>query len=126
MTRRPFKWVPLLLPRSTNENSEPPCACTKAWRRDTLGEVKTTLLSFARPSENVFPTKGNCRSPISSRAARAAFSIPPIKPNTCQKPRGHTLCSFRHIMYQEFVPDQEAEGEQTMRGVVGGTKLFNR
>src|SRR5882724_6342422 len=77
MTRRPFKWVPLLLPRSTNENSEPPCACTKAWRRDTLGEVKTTLLSFARPSENVFPTRGNCRSPISSQAASAAFSIPP-------------------------------------------------
>jgi serine/threonine protein kinase len=29
-------------------------------------------------------------------------------------------------MHTNSVPDEEPEGEQTMRGVVGGTKLFNR
>jgi serine/threonine protein kinase len=29
-------------------------------------------------------------------------------------------------MHTNFVPDEQPEGEETMRGVVGGTKLFNR
>jgi hypothetical protein len=33
---------------------------------------------------------------------------------------------FASVMYPQNVPEAEAEGEETTRGIVGGTQLFNR
>src|ERR1700736_2602878 len=33
---------------------------------------------------------------------------------------------FASVMYPQNVPETEAEGEETARGIVGGTQLFNR
>jgi serine/threonine protein kinase len=48
------------------------------------------------------------------------------KPNACQRPQGHALCFSGYRMYTVSGPEEEADADQTMRGVVGGTKLFNR
>src|SRR3984893_7406861 len=43
------------------------------------------------------------------------------------RPTGGIACAFSVCsMYTDSVPEEEAEGSQTMRGVVGGTQLFHR